>query len=404
MNRQHRQYLVDALGNQLVNPFAQVSRFGSRPSATRTIHKETDLPPNWRASPTPSETNLRATPTMSQRPRQVSEDDDEMTGVFVANALRAAANDPPGETTTAMTVAGGTSNGIVRETPITRQISNFGLEDTHTAVLTQTSYVTIAFTNTTNQTEHLEVRLNTPVDWFVGPSITAPTAGSALANGLYNAVFPAQAVSLNTPLSWPAILRNFPTNHPNSGERPQWRQWFEKLYQYYVVLGLEYEITMYNPSTNANHDAVCAYYFDQFSAQNATSVHPNSATIAQMEQWPDANFVRIPSNGDGDMSKAYRVIKGYHKPGRIRHNVENDEDVRTWTKVGANPSLTEIMTLKFSKAWDNGYPSAQPIMIRMDMRWIVQYKDLNPVFRWPSSQTPGPTTTLIAPSDINFFN
>ena len=288
---------------------------------------------------------------------------------------------------------------MLKETPITIQRHHFGLEDTTTKVLTQTNYVAIISTgDPQGGTIDFQIRLNTPWDWFL-TSLSTPAAG-AYAPGRFTQMMP-----FGTSTTWPAVgsQLNFPLTM-SSSEAPQWRTWFGKMYQYYTVLGLEYEITLMNPMTGSNvagWDMVAYYFTDSYSATNATTIHPRTRPLAEMEQWPDVQFMRVPSSGDYDTKKNYRTIKGYYRPGSVRSSVENDEDMRTWTKTGSQPSLTEILTVGCGKAWD--HPGASTICpglnVRIDMRWIVQFKDLNVQYRWPAGAGQA-AITHSAPSEI----
>lgn len=176
----------------------------------------------------------------------------------------------------------------------------------------------------------------------------------------------------------------------------QWRAWYTKLYNYYHVVGLEWELTIQNANAFAQGGMVVANYIDTFSVNQATQVHPTTATISQIEQWPDATVTYIDSSGDNTSDGTQRSIKGYYYPQKVRQNVENDEDVDTWTETSSSPVLAEHMSFKFFPAWNSQtYVRAN---CRLKMRFIVQFKDLAPVFRWPASQTPA--TTLSAPTDI----
>lgn len=326
-------------------------------------------------------------------PAQVSDDDQDMeVAAGMAEAIGA-------ESRALTTTSQGGMKTMLKETPITLQKHHFGLPETVTKVLTQTSYITpVTGATPVSGPIQFQFRLNTPYDWFIS-SLTTPTTSAAYTTAVFtNPALP------GTSKSWPSTLAVYPTILSSStGERPQWREFFEKQYGYYTVLGLEYELTFFNVSTQPGDDVVVAWFTDSYSDTNATFIHPTGRPMRDMEQWPDVSFKRVPAAGDGDTSKAYRVIKGYYRPGSKKTSVENDEDMKTWTKTtaGTLPSLTEIMTVSVAKSWDNAWTGHCPLNCRIDMRWIVQYKDLKNNFRWPASsgQTP---ISLAAPGDILF--
>lgn len=319
------------------------------------------------------------------RPRTVTNDSDENMELAVG------LTEGMGAPERAMTSSATTGSGLLKETPIDMQQEHYGLPQTKTVVLTQTDYVSMISGSTQASPTYFQLRLNTPQDWFVTTGIATPVPSSGYAVGLYGYILPT-----GTAVAWPASLTPFP-NTLSTTERPQWRAWWEKQYQYYTVLGVEVEVTFMNPSTTPGADAVIMNFTDSFSANNSTNVHPLDGTVPQMEQWPDVNFQRVKSSGDNNLSNAYSVVKKFYRPGQNKASVENDEDIKTWTKVGSLPSLTETMTFMVAKAWDNAASQRVGVNVRMDMRWIVQYKDLWPAFNWPAQQT---TITQTAPTDI----
>lgn len=390
--------LANAAGHMVFNPFAQLTRIAD--PGPRAIPFDENAPQYQRftssitsSAPEPAAKRQRTTPTML--PARVPNDDDEdmETAVNMIEPMRGGGGDggvttlaarggPPG--------SGTPGGGGLKETPITLQQHHFGLPDTRTVVLTQTSYLAVIPQDTNGATTIFQLRLNTPVDWFATTGLATAVPGAAFGAGLYTNRIP---VSQNG--TWPASTQTFP-NVLSASERPQWRTYWEKHYTYYTVLGCEYTLTFLNPQTNFNADQVVATFMDSYSATNATNIHPTTATLQVMEHWPDVKFRRVSSAGDGNMSRAYETIKGYYRPGTMRSSVENDEDIKTWTKVGSLPSLTELLTVCVAKAWDNSNATTG-LNVRMDMRWIVQYKDLQVNFRWPAGQT---AVTVSAPADI----
>lgn len=325
-------------------------------------------------------------------PAVVPRDDEDQDMEIAAGMAEAMGAESRALTTT--NSSGGTRT-MLKETPISIQRHHFGLPETVTKVLTQTSYVTaITGGASSSATRSIQFRLNTPYDWFT-TSVATPTTSSAYSFGVWG-----NPVQPGIQKAWPATLGTYPATLLD--KRPQWREYFEKHYAYYTVLGLEYELTLMNPSTIPGDDVVAATFKDSYSSTNATFIHPVGRALRDMEQWPDVNFIRVPAAGDLDTRSAYKTIKGYYRPGSAKTSVENDEDMKTWTKTtaGTLPSLIELMTVSFGKAWDNCVPGANPVMVRMDMRWIVQYKDLKNEYRWPhAGQT---AVTVSAPTDILF--
>ena len=97
------------------------------------------------------------------------------------------------------------------------------------------------------------------------------------------------------------------------------------------------------------------------------------------------------------------VIKGHYKPGMIKRNVINDGDVQTWTSTSAQttPSLRDELFIACYKDPMAASPSGQIIgaNFRINMKWIVQFKDLKVGARYPGAISQA-TTTITPPTDI----
>nr|QTZ83151.1 MAG: capsid protein [Emberiza pusilla parvo-like hybrid virus] len=369
MNRQHRRNLAYALGFNVANPFAQLTRLSQGPNQVRhrTIRSQSDLPQDWQRMP--NLRNSNAGPAVIPNDDEMDDSEDMSTAVALSRAMGS---------------AGGSGKKGNQETPITRMPSHFGIRETDTVVLPSTTYFSVS-ANWSNPSR-FDVRLTSIVDKQI-TSVGTPAANAAYALGFWNAVMPTNLLD-----NWPAVPIAFPSN---ATDGLQWRTWYTKMYNYYHVMGVEWELTVQNASATPSGGIAVVNYIDTFSANNATQVHPTTATISQMEQWPDTTVTYIDSTGDSTNDGVSRTIRGYYYPQKVRQNVENDEDVDTWTATSATPALTEQMAFKFFPAWNaTTYVRAN---CRLKMRFIVQFKDLAPVYRWPAGQT---AIALNAPADI----
>lgn len=367
------------------NPFVQLTRLGNRePVHTRPVPPVANLPPQWHIPAAGNSPALRGTSSGINMPNRIEDDDSGDStmeqAVQVAQAFGPSGPNPP---------AGAGAGKGAQETPVSIQRSHFGLPETVTQVLTGTNYFAVTCPANFQSMTRVQFRLTSIIDRMPVSPI-APVGGAAyLASTVYNSIMPPQST-----FSWPAAPILFPSD---TTDELQWIDWFTQMYQYYHVMGVEWEITMFNPQLNAQTGVVMATYVDTYSSTNATNVHPSGATMEEIEQWPDVRWHQVvPYYGNSD--GATRTVKGYYRPGQTRQNVENDEDLKTWTKVNATPSLAEIITFNFGKSMFNPNTSVHGLNCRIKWRFIVQFKDLNVPFRWPATgQTP---VDLVAPTDI----
>ena len=286
------------------------------------------------------------------------------------------------------------SNG---ETPITRQRPHYGMQDTTTVVLPHTMYFSAVtydggVPSDGQKPTEFEIRLNSPYNYFMSQIGTDPAGGAGCAPGLFR-----RKPSNFVPAEW--TIDTYPSSAAGSGtnEVAQWRTFYEKLYDKYTQLGVEYDVTFYNPiNSEAQHVAI-AWGIDSYSVANGGRTFPGGRPAAEMEFWPGIHWAMVKSRADGSDDNRYAHIKGYYKPGQVDRNVDNDEDVKTWTSVGAVPTLIErLRFFLFPGAMNVGEHNI-PLMVRVQMRFIVQYKQIKESVMYPAGQT---AFALNIPTDI----
>ena len=93
--------------------------------------------------------------------------------------------------------------------------------------------------------------------------------------------------------------------------------------------------------------------------------------------------------------QSYTVIRGKYKPGQAKHNIINDGDVKTWTATATGgtytaPNMNEILTLNFYRDGLAFYKNAgsggnTSCNIEVNLKYIVQFKDLKQRLRYPNT-------------------
>jgi len=301
-----------------------------------------------------------------------------------------------GELSSARAASSGASTAVGRgnqETPIYNQVAHYGMPNTTTVVLPWTNYYTIVTPpNNGASNVGVELRLNSVYDIFPQSTNTA-TAGANITEGRYTKKYIGNG-------TWPNPLLEYPKSSQADGtsEYPQWRAVWDKLYSYYTVLGCHFKITIHNPRNLLKHDCVVAWGMDSFSVANGGINYPGGRKLSEMEYWPGLQWKVVKSYNNGEDDETYQVIEGYYKPGMINRNVQNDEDVKTWTAVGALPILTERLRMFFGNAAFNTSNDSVGVGIKVQMKYIVQYKDLVLNVMYPAS---GQTAFNVAfPTDV----
>lgn len=320
----------------------------------------------------------------------------------------AGGDDPMGEEAAVARIGGGGPNSVSKETPISPYPSlTFGLQETHTTILPWTAWLSVSLPQwTVNTQTQMKMRMNSPYDMLESTLQTAPGVGAApTVNGLYGYPFDRTGKRVNNGnVAFPQTI----ASGANAGERPQWRDYWAQMYDFYTVLGCEYKITLMNPSDSQGQNLIVGTEYDSYSA-TATStgnVMP-VCSIADAMGFKGMRWDVIMSNSP-DQDQSIATIKGRYKPGQTKRNIINDGDVKTWTAIGSVPNLTESLVLNFWRAPLQYYDGAgiaaeatQPHCLNMqvELKYIVQYKDLKLQARYPNRATTGQTITQILSED-----
>lgn len=301
----------------------------------------------------------------------------------------------PAARASASTSAPGGVNPQSKETPISNYPSlTYGLQETHTTILPWTGWITAAKMDTGAPIQ-LRVRLNAPID-MIDATITAdPGAGTLFpTKGLYKR--PSAEDMKGASVDYPETFVTGATTL----ERPAWRDYWMALYEYYTVLGCEYKITMINPISTLGSAVIIGTQFDSYTdiagaSGNEMPQTNLSETLAFKHiEWDIITGFRaeLPNHNA-------TVISGKYTPGQIRRNIQNDGDVKTWIATAglALPALKDFLTLNFWRA-PMATSNVNAVNIQVEVKYIVQFKDLKTQARYPN-RTTGTALTQILSTD-----
>ncbi len=289
---------------------------------------------------------------------------------------------------------GGNSTG---ETPISNIEPTYGLPDAvnsiQPAIMFYSQLVPADYISNAAVTR---IRMNSMYDLMVDGLSTGAGAYSA---GRFNNKLTDQSSSITTANSWDATIA-WPEVGTGSSEKPQWRDWYNKLYDFYHVLGVEYDILVMNATRSTGCDVLVGIGFDSSTSANTTGTYP-SAPITDMRMWSGIEWKHLSAGGDSTMDNQWVSFKGQYTPGSGLRAIENDEDVKTWTKTdGSTPALSEFMKIYVGKPDFNTQKNTAflGINVRVKLRLIVQYKQLKTTWKFPTQG--GSVVNLVAPTDI----
>lgn len=300
----------------------------------------------------------------------------------------------PGESRAAM------QSTVSKETPILIPPTiTYGLQDTHTTILPVLSYCTaVALNNDTSVT--LNIGLNTIYDILTDTTFSnLPTSGSGNASkGLYSKRASAiRTFNYNT-------MEDYPTGiTQNTNPEPWWRSYWEKIYNYYSVIGCHYEIVLYNASKT---DILVAHSVRTYGTQYANFL-PSNVRLSDITGQKQINYTNVKGERYGTNPNTEDIITGYYKPGQAKRDVANDGDVKLWTQITATPSYKEQLSLHFFKHplaptdLSSDDTKAMNVNIQIRLKYTVQFKQLKSAGAYPLFNALNLTQTL--PAHANPF-
>ena len=287
-----------------------------------------------------------------------------------------------------------------KETPVSPfPTLPYGLQETHTTIIPYTFWLSAIKLDYT--AADVKLRMNTPAlphsTTALGGQLTTPK--SIQSYKAQNTDDP----STNS-LTFPATFAT--TN------QCAWSSYWAKLYQQYTVIGCEWKIILRNAreaqnaaSNSTNRDALLAWEYDSSSAADSGNLIPDGAALKHVQQWKGINWKTIPS-GYGNPQDI--VLQGTYKPGSIPRMVKNDGDVKTWNPTGGGnstswtaPALKDDLHLMFFH-----HPLAQSgtqtvhVNMEIQLKYIVQFKDLIDGARYPAGQT---DVSQTVPSGVRIY-
>ena len=305
-------------------------------------------------------------------------------------------DDPMGEPVLARSGGGGGGpSSVSKETPISNYPSlTYGLQETHTTILPYVAWMSVNLDRAQSNGVQLKLRLNSIYDMLDIAINAAPGADTAFTgSGFSN-----KKIGYNgkTPYNGSAFPHTLAAG-TNAAERPQWRDYWAQVYQYYTVLGCEYEIVHVNPvgnwddihATPGNRvfggDIIVGEQIDTYSDTAAATGNVMPLTnLPEVMNYKNIKWHRLEANGNGANQGNTLIVKGRYMPGQAKRNIVNDGDVKTWTAVGSSPNLKEFLTLNY---WMHPLSSGTHYGANLQVRlkYIVQFKDLVAQARYPNS-------------------
>ena len=240
-------------------------------------------------------------------------------------------DEPMPEARLASSTSSGGMNAIPKETPISPYPTlTYGLQETHTTILPWTGWFGVAKPDKDSPIQ-VKLRCNAVHDMFDN---TMGDNAAAIAKGIYDKPLTAGGAYGASGAKFPATMPNATTT---TTERPQWRDFWMQLYEYYTVLGCEWKLTVSNETTVRNNDLAIAIQYDSYTdAEGATGNRMPLTSLAETLAFKGIKWYQADagSTENQQASASTIVIKDTYTPGKtVKRNIVND-DIVTGKQIG----------------------------------------------------------------------
>lgn len=298
----------------------------------------------------------------------------------------------------------GTGNHETQVSPYPR-IERNPFSETRTVALNHTAYFSAMRVDKTSPVV-LRVRLNSPYEFYKNNVLTAQTINSNKTKGLSNCC--SQEFNAQNPQTF-NLNNQFPSTIigsvaktatetssgaiPAAHVRPAFQTHYDAMYENYHLVQTNYVIELESATNDGNCQSYCFEYDNVYTLSSAGQEIPQGETLSNYLKYPHLKTHRFGGRRIGDPTEKYyrKTLKGTWTYNKFHHNVRNDDNIKTWYPVGAEPTpewVEEKMLLFMSDdfAQGEGGGSGRGKMsfnIKVHLEFIVQYKDLQRNSRFP---------------------
>lgn len=280
----------------------------------------------------------------------------------------------------------------MKETPITKAPAYWGLPETHTAELVTTIWGSVQG-GTQDSPNDIVFDMTYPELPIVN-TMTSKSVGDAIINGM-----------ANCGLSLPSINTygfRFPAQRAQTCQPGYW-QFYKKQYRTYTVLNCNWSMLWQNAGYKGSGDIAVNERYETWSDTDNTNKTPTAVPYATALEWPGNKWKYLEGTYDGTSSalktgRQFEKSTGNYKPGQGNRLVLNDQDTKTWHKVGTPPTLREQLRFQVYTG-PFAYNTAR-CNFEITLKYSVQFKD--PINQVDFVQ--GSTVALNLPNDLVSLN
>ncbi|GLE09481.1 hypothetical protein PINS_up021187 [Pythium insidiosum] len=155
-----------------------------------------------------------------------------------------------------------------------------------------------------------------------------------------------------------------------------------------------------NPETTVGQRAAVYIDKDVYTTSSTGNVMPlTAAPMYYNSTYKNVDKLIISERNNNDDPGWIKQYSGVWRPGEWSKNTLNAEAIKAWYAIGAGPDPQWVENLVILALMDEYTPNQfGNLNVFVDLRYVVQFKDLKQTFRYPTlGDTP---VTLSCPDDV----
>lgn len=178
---------------------------------------------------------------------------------------------------------------------------------------------------------------------------------------------------------------------------PMMRTYWMNFYRYWSVVRSTYKVAIRTTTNTGSTMGEITMYAYEHGLQSppvlAWASNTTLITHQYRKQHPGCRWVhvktqpKLTTSGVQGSELDWKTIRGYYYPGKIDHEVVEDELAQVWQKATEVPPIPEVLTLIIQPSARNKETSAISYVLEVIIEYEVQLKDLKAQYQYIAQDT-----------------
>lgn len=175
-------------------------------------------------------------------------------------------------------------------------------------------------------------------------------------------------------------------------EMPLWRNYWQQFYEYWTVVECRYKISGYIKNDSTGYQMGILHGYVGLQKPPIVSTGSTDITYDEYKHWKGykidtVHSAQLANQLNSMRGPNYFELSGVYHPGDGVHEIAEDELVQTWVKGDSVPKEQNLLMVRFFYMPWSSTTAAITFNYRVDMEYVVQYKDQKAIWQFPHAET-----------------